>query len=73
MSRSLLAPALAFLLLAAPVSQSSLVFAQDDDAKTLLARGEEIEKTKLEDAVALYKKLLEKFPNAPQAARAHLR
>lgn len=73
MSRSLLASALAFFLLAAPAS-SSLVFAQEDgDAKALLARGEEVEQSKVEDAVAIYKRLLAKFPNAPQAARAHLR
>jgi hypothetical protein len=69
MRRALLASALALAL----VAQAPTLRAQDEDAKTLLATGQDAEKAKPDDAVAAYRKLLDKFPNDPLAARAHLR
>jgi hypothetical protein len=45
----------------------------EEDAKTLLEKGQDAEKTKVEDAVGIYQDLLNKYPNDAVAARAHLR
>src|SRR5262249_16099284 len=58
-------------LLAIPLA--NVARADDEDAKALLAKGQDCEKDKPTEAAILYKRLLEKFPNDPLVARAHLR
>jgi hypothetical protein len=52
---------------------ASVARADDEDAKALLAKGQDCEKDKPTEAAILYKRLLDKFPNDPLVARAHLR
>ena len=61
MIRALTATLLAFSLLAAPALAQEMK--AEEDAKTLLEKGQDAEKTKVEDAVAVYQDLLNKYPN----------
>ncbi|HZV00381.1 MAG TPA: hypothetical protein VFF73_26920 [Planctomycetota bacterium] len=73
MARAVVATLLALTLLGAPALRAQDAMKPEEDAKTLLEKGQDAEKTKVEDAVAIYQDLLNKYPNDAVAARAHLR
>ena len=50
-----------------------IVRADDEGAKALLAKGQDSEKDKPTEAAVLYRRIIDKFPNDPLVARAHLR
>ncbi len=73
MTRAVVATLLALSLLGAPALRAQDAMKPEEDAKTLLEKGQDAEKTKVEDAVGIYQDLLNKYPNDAVAARAHLR